>query len=401
MQRSESKTKPRKSEPPRRWAVALIALLSIVGLGVSTELTLIHYRTHTDPTFRSVCAVSESINCETVAQSPYSVFLGVPVSVWGLLGYGLMATLALWGASRRRLHPGWPRGGLLTMAAVFLGVSAALGTISVTKIDAICLFCFSSYGINAAVLVLAWLAAARTETGSLGAVWQDLRTAASKPLWPILLGLATVGVAAAMIAFYPTYWHHVGWSDLPALPKGATADGLHWIGARKPTLVIEEFSDYECPHCRRAHKHIRAMAARYPNKARLIHRHFPLDNACNPIIPTAFHERACEFAIAAECAGEQGRFWEMNDALFSVQDTVKAKDVDVYRLCVQLGLDASQFKRCLSGEQAKAKLATDITEGTKREIQGTPTFFIDDHPFAGAVPDELFETRLGTAAPSP
>jgi protein-disulfide isomerase/uncharacterized membrane protein len=372
-----------------------MALLAFVGLAVSAELTHIHYRTHTDPTFRSVCAVSAKVNCETVAQSPYSVFLGVPVSVWGLLGYSVLALLSLWGLSAKRLHRGWPRGALLALTAVFCLVSAILGTISVTKIDSICLFCFSTYGINAALLVLAFLAAARTESGPLMAVMGDLRAAAQRPVGPALLCLAGLCSVAALLIAYPQYFHNVGWNDLPRLVSGSTEEGHHWIGATKPKLIIEEFSDYECPHCRKAHKQVRDLSARYRDQVRLMHRHFPLDNACNPIIPTPFHERACEFALAAECAAEQGKFWEMNDALFSVQEAIKAKDVDIRRLCVQIGLDSPRFNTCLESGAMKGKVASDIADGSAHGLSGTPTFYINDEPFVGFVPQEILEARLG------
>ena len=92
------------------------ALLSLWGLWIAVELTQIHYMTHTDPNFHAVCALSEGVNCETVALSPYSVFMGLPVSVWGIYGYLFMAALSLWGMSKWRLHSAWPLGGMTLLS---------------------------------------------------------------------------------------------------------------------------------------------------------------------------------------------------------------------------------------------------------------------------------------------
>ena len=62
------------------------------------------------------------------------------------------------------------------------------------------------------------------------------------------------------------------------------AHGWHWIGATKPTVTIYEFSDYQCPHCLRGHEQMRKLLAQYPDKLRLVHRHYPLDHQCNPAI---------------------------------------------------------------------------------------------------------------------
>ena len=84
----------------------------------------------------------------------------------------------------------------------------------------------------------------------------------------------TLGV---LYGFVPSYWKTPGWSDLPTLASGNDERGHHWIGAADPRLTIVEFSDYECPHCRAAHKAIRVLAARHPEQIRLVHRHLPLD----------------------------------------------------------------------------------------------------------------------------
>jgi len=378
--------------------VTLVFLgLCLLGIVVSVELTRIHLFVHTDPEYHSVCAVSDEVNCETVAISPYSVFAGLPVSLWGVAGYLIMGILAAWSLSRRGLHPTWPLGLLALLTVFSAAVSAFLAYISATRIDSLCLFCTASYVVNAALLVLCVVAVRRRARPVRVLIIDDLRALLARPLIAALLVAGGAGAVGATVALVPAYWRSPGWLDLPALDYGVDHRGHHWIGARKPKLTIVEFSDYECPHCRSAHKTVRMLAAEYPEQIRLVHRHLPLDMACHPRLKRPFHQRACEFAVAAECAGLQGRFWEMNDALFSIQETVRTEDVDPVDLAVRLGLNRLDFKRCLDRRATADRVAADVEAALERKLRGTPSFLIDDELFVGRIPEAEIERLLRQA----
>lgn len=387
-----------EAAPGGRLLLVAVAALCAVGLGVSVELTRIHYLTHTDPGFHSVCAVSETVNCETVAESAFSTLLGLPISVWGLLAYAAMAALALWGLHPRRRAPTWPRGALLVLIAAALAGSCVLAYLSFFRIDAMCLFCMALYAVNAALAGIGVALVVRSRRNPIALVADDLRAAIAKPLEVIaLVAVAGAAVTAAEL-LVPAYWIHLGWRELPELPTGVERDGGHWIGAERPLVTVVEFSDYECPHCRRAHRNIRQMAAKHPDAVRLVHRHQPLDSACNRAVKHAFHERACELSIAAECAGAQGRFWAMNDALFSLQDEVPAAKIDLGRVAVEIGLDRSRFLACLEAKETLPRVREDIAEAERRRVTGTPTFFIGAQPYPGGFPEEILAAAVRGAA---
>lgn len=392
---SSAEDRGANGSPPRRLLRSFL-LLCVLGVAVSIELTRIHVFVHTDPSYHSVCALSEGVNCETVAASPYSVFAGLPVSVWGIAGYVVMGVLALWAHGKRRLHAAWPLGILVMLAAFSAVTSAILGFVSATRISSLCLFCMASYAINAGLLALGLVAWRRTRLRWTELLWNDLRALATRPA--LLAALVFVGAATlvGMRVFVPSYWRTPGWSHLAKLASGEDG-GLHWIGARSPKVTVVELSDYECPHCRAAHEAMRILAAKHPDQIRLVHRHLPLDMACNPGVRRPFHGRACLFAEAAECAGLQGRFWEMNDALFSVQETVKAKDVDPVELAVRIGLNRSDFKRCLESHATAERVAADVREGLARNLKGTPSFLVGERLFMGRIPEEELAQLLGAA----
>ena len=380
-----------------RIPLLLVLVLALIGVGVSIELSRIHYFTHTDPVYKSVCAVNETVNCETVARSPYSVFFGAPVSAWGIFGYVLIAAFAVWGLNRRRLHPLWPFGVLTGLIGAALVASSFLAYISFTRIDSVCLFCTTLYLINLILLgtIIGW--AIRQRLNPIKAIGADARAVFSKPLIVLSLLVLVGGSATAVATAIPPYWYHARWHDLPKLPTGVDEQGHHWIGAKKPLITIVEFSDYECPFCRRAHKETRLLAGKYPDAVRLVHRHLPLDKACNKDIKRQFHKRACEFSKAAECAGNQHAFWDMNDALFSVQDSVHTEDVDLEALAVELGLDRSQFKACMAADGTPKQVLKDIEASRKLDIKGTPTYFIGPREFPGGIPDIVIENAVKRA----
>lgn len=371
-----------------------VIFLCLLGIGVSIELTRIHIFVHTDSTYHSICAMSEGVNCETVAISPYSIFGGLPVSIWGIGGYAIMCLLALSALSRKRLHLTWPWGFLAVLASLFAAISAALAFISITRIDSICLFCTASYSINAMLLVLCIIVVKRLQLPVLQLLVRDINALLSRPRLSVPLGIAGIGTIVLLQAFVPPYWESLGWTELPRLASGTDTAGHHWIGASNPRLTIVEFSDYQCPHCRAAHKDIRLRAAQHADEIRVVHRHLPLDMACHPKLRRPFHARACLFAEAAECAALQGQFWEMNDALFSIQETVKTEKVDPLELAVRLGLNRSEFKQCLESHATADRVTNDLSDAMSANLSGTPSFLIGEQLFMGRIPEPELQRLL-------
>lgn len=377
-----------------RRTAAVILILAVFGLAVSIKLTEIHHSTHTDENYKSMCAVNDEVNCETVARSPYSVFLGAPVSTWGIFGYLLIGAFAGWRFFRKQLHDRWPLGILTALTGAAACASFILGYISFTKIDSLCLFCMTSYFINAVMLTIMTVVLIKRGINPIQAFAEDLSALLRKPLVFASIAVPATAAAFALMFVFPPYWQRPGWADLPQLKTGVTDKGVHWIGAENPILNIIEFSDYQCPFCRHAHRDIRLIAGKFPDEVRLLHRHFPLDHTCNKDMKSAAHEFACKFSKAAACAAEQGFFWEMNDALFSVQDAIKAADVNVERLAVELGLDRSMFVSCMKKKGTPKSIRDDIAEGDRLHLAATPTFFINGQSYEGGVPEKTVSKIL-------
>jgi protein-disulfide isomerase len=149
-------------------------------------------------------------------------------------------------------------------------------------------------------------------------------------------------------------------------------------GPAKAPVTIVAFSDYQCPYCSRAEVTIDEVLKRYGDKVRLVYRHYPLK----------FHHNAEHAAMAAECAGEQGKFWDMHRAMFSNQQ--KLSPADLVATAEGLGLEKDAFKTCLDSGRHRAGVQKDFEDGQNYGVTGTPTFFINGIPIVGARPLDSF-----------
>jgi protein-disulfide isomerase len=150
-------------------------------------------------------------------------------------------------------------------------------------------------------------------------------------------------------------------------------------GPEGAKVTIVEFSDFQCPFCSRAIGTVDQVMEQYAGKVRLVFRQFPLD----------FHDKAPKAAQAALCANEQGKFWEMHDAMFKNQGKLDPEDLKATAL--GLGVDATKFNECLDSNRMKKAVDDDTEAGKKVGVNGTPAFFINGTMLSGAQPLEAFK----------
>ncbi len=147
-------------------------------------------------------------------------------------------------------------------------------------------------------------------------------------------------------------------------------------------VTIIEFSDYECPFCGRFFEQtLPELNEAYikTGKVKLIYRDFPLD----------IHPNAQKAAEAAECAGEQGKYYEMHDKLFENQNALDVGSLKKY--AKDIGLNTDEFNKCLDSGKMSDEVSQDFIDGQSYGVTGTPTFFINGKPLLGAQPFSEFE----------
>jgi protein-disulfide isomerase len=140
----------------------------------------------------------------------------------------------------------------------------------------------------------------------------------------------------------------------------------HVLGPEHAPVVVVEYGDFQCPTCKQAAPAARMLLERYANRVRLVFRHFPLEEA---------HPQALAAAEAAECAAEQGRFWEMHDLLFANQDRLLPKHLRGY--AERLTLDLAQFTAEMEDHVYLQRVREHQDSGRRSRVRGTPGFFVN------------------------
>lgn len=375
----------------RGWRIAFLVLCT-AGIALSADLLRLHVNVHTDPHYHSYCAMSERVNCETVAASDHAVVLFLPLAVWGLLGYLMMGGLAIWSLRARQRSESWPFGYLLCLSLFSTIASLALFLLSHFAIHSLCIVCMATYLVNILLLAVSAIELRRIKHGLLSATTSDLRETLKQPVPPLVYFGGFSGVVLLLSLAMPTYWIVEKEAGPGGLTVGHTSQGHPWIGAKSPVLEIVEYSDYQCPYCSRAHSTLRKLVAKHADRVRLVHRNYPLDQACNPSVKRPFHVYACSYALLAQCADQQDKFWTASDFLFSNgrrHDPVSAEE-----FASAIGLDESVLMTCLESPTAKKAVAIDLAAGLKLNIRGTPTFVVDGKSYPGHLPPEVIDEAL-------
>ncbi|HEV8582603.1 MAG TPA: thioredoxin domain-containing protein [Thermoanaerobaculia bacterium] len=166
-------------------------------------------------------------------------------------------------------------------------------------------------------------------------------------------------------------------------------------GPANAPVTIVEFSDFQCPFCSRLTPTMKQVEEKYGDKIRVVFRQYPLP----------FHQNAQKAAEASLCAADQGKFWEMHDAMFANQQALAVEQLKAK--AAELGLNADQFNSCLDSSKHAATIQADMKEGSAAGVNGTPAMFINGRFISGAVPleqitsvidDELRRKGVKTAA---
>jgi protein-disulfide isomerase len=188
--------------------------------------------------------------------------------------------------------------------------------------------------------------------------------------------------------------------ELPKAPLSIA--GAAMLGRADAPLTLVEFSDFQCPFClRHVQQTFDKIKASYVDtgKVRYVFRHFPIQS---------LHPQAWTGARAADCAGQQGKFWEFHRTLFANPKRMSETDVEGYARAEKL--DVTAFKNCIANPDVTAKIRKDLEEGSRAGVTGTPMFFVGSiengkvkvaKRLNGAVSFELFQQIIDPLLASP
>lgn len=386
----------------------LIRILSLIGVWLSS-LSLYEYLSiKSGIEGLSVCKIGQSFDCGAVAQSEWSMFWGLPLASWGITYYFaifLFGILAL----KKDLIAKQTVANVCLILSTFASIfSIYLFGISYFMIGKLCPLCIGMYLVNFStfglslwfIRPLSFITAFSLGIKSffrVGLMFLGIKCSSREAILSRggIVIVCTLLFATTVIEDYISGTmilpkveinkDFVNWQsksqELIDIKIGNLIDGDFSIGRADAPIQIVEFSDYQCPACRRMYATLKSLMEEYKGNIHLISKNFPLDNYCNSIITKKFHEHACYAANIARCAGEQGKFWEMSDYInnlssFDKEPATLVRD-EIDRGGSVLGLDTNALKECVKSERHLQKIKQDIEEGLRLSINATPALWVN------------------------
>ena len=417
--------------------LALMVLLSFGGCVINMNLTRKHTSKAVGPEWFATGCTPESkpaYDCDAVIQTKWAVFSlktfsfvepdestgaqpGVPVA---LMGWFYFIGLAVWFTAigrpsheRRFWH-------LVPTVTVIAGCasSAFFAYLLLARMDVKCFWCMVSHGINFLLLV-GTLAVWPRRPAALPAACEveteqeppDIQVPPTSPCHPhpgwrlvFVTGLCTL---CFMYAAYSRalgdrhrYEAEVYRAQLEEIAEDTTTL-LAQFQAQEPVkiklrkddprrgegealLQMVVFSDFRCPACRQLAGDIEEkINPAFDNLLRVVWKHYPMCQECNPYLRRTLHPKSCEAAYAAEAARLQGgndAFWKAHDFLFAQTKLFKSKEIDWGKVAEELELDPERFCADMRSAAVKQRVVEDVEQGYAFKLRATPSIFLSGRP---------------------
>ena len=381
----------------------ICVLLSVAGLALCTYLGFLHIALLRGELMGgAACGGAGSVfNCHAVTAGRMGSALGMPLWVWGLIGY--LAALNL--ASFAWLFPDWTNSALTLLTGlslVFVGIDAVLFTLMVTQIRYLCLFCLLTYLVNLSLLIVSkraltqpWSQVLGRMGGAVASLLPSMQRPATWLFW-IMMGL---GVSGSVGLYAATSFVSQGSPGMvhkqirefvshePRVYPEISSDPS--MGPSNAPIQIVEFSDFFCPVCQRASKFNTIILASHRQDVRFVFKQFPLDMSCNETLQRMVHPGACTVAAAAECANLQGKFWPLHDRIFEEGQHYNPKMLE--QDAAQLGLEVPRFQSCMASGEGIDAVKRDVAEGKRIGVSSTPTYVVNGLKVSGVMTPAMFE----------
>lgn len=384
-----------KNNANKNFYLTLALLSTFITLGIHIYLTKHFY----DLKFgtgegNSICNINATFNCDTVTASKYASFLGTPIALWGLVtNLVLFWVLAITRFDLVHDRARVSRYGFLLSCVVMLG-SIVMGGISATALGTYCIFCMTAYALSLLTFFGAWKGSEGLERASIA---RDVQSLSGQDRWLsfFLVGIPVVSLLANGVinSQFSDITNLVqssvaSWSVAPQQTFDPNQGLVLKNGTGTPTMILVEFADFRCPHCKAAAPTLHTFVNTHAN-TELIYKPFPLDGTCNTALKGNGGDGiSCGLAFAVFCAEKIAKKgWAAHDFLFENQmDIADAHNLDknIADIAKNLGIKEDELKSCISSTEIVEQVRKMAEEGGTAKIEGTPSIFVNGKFLNGA-----------------
>ena len=372
----------------------MILFFSVIGFITTVKLTMIYidsnFNAYALPSF---CSISEFIDCDGVAQTTHSQFLGIPLALWGMSLYIFMVFLLFVDKLKKIKILSFlevfknPFAYISALGLVSFFISMILAIVSVYEIKKICILCVFTYILNLLIAI--------TATDFKVGFFNNFKTSAIdfiealKVKKYLISFIALIILASSFLAytslsyvFTPQVKRYNSIKSFANMKTNPFKVSGNVLGDKDAKLVVEIYTDYRCPICYTDNLMI-YRAAQELAGMQVIHHNLPLDIECNKNLKFPLHEGACMMAKYSIAAQNQDRLWDMNSELFEKQP--KTED-DILKMSKKMGFDTIKLKEDANSFDTTEKLNKDIDSASEMGIIGTPTIVINGKITTGIKP---------------
>lgn len=397
-------------------------------MAISTKLLIDHELVHAGLSVESwFCKISQHFDCSAVATSSYSEVFGIPVASYGMLFYFGAFLYSVFALRFFRDDDSTIRDVFVALGIVSLFPTLYFFSICLFVLKIFCAWCSALYCINIFLCGIALFgrtaagnpASSKNGSRNSGIAQQFLR-GISAIAQHFFLGcipskenrmrtcfVCTLIVYAVLTHFTATVlaskyaidgqiqllWNQwkIGVVVEPPLYGKENALTRDFVtGPDQAPITVIEFSDFGCPHCRRAADELKKTMKSFPGQVRLVFKNFPLDSSCNPRVQIPLHVTSCQAAQFARCVGmlDEELFWKASDELFLTEDHSERSLNDIWQA---LGLPEKDLATCMSDPRILDAVKRDVQDGITLGIEATPTVFVNGRHVRGFNSEALGE----------
>jgi protein-disulfide isomerase/uncharacterized membrane protein len=370
-----------------------------IGLIVSTYLLLHHFSLMAGKPFTTdLCSVIFGKGCNNAAMSSLSTFLHIPVGGWGMIYLVMVGCFILFSQVLVRSEEDemiqiafW-----ISLAGILFSAFYLLTMILYPML--FCPFCTVFHVLNFLlffmILRIARLSPAKLAAGLRAGINHVLL---AKPmgegfirwkwiayLFPLVLGLVIyqwsqiegLSVTNKKLAAYDPLAELEKYESREFRDINVTPDDP-LLGPADAPVTMVVFSDLQCPVCGMFAANFTDLITFNKGKLNIRFKHFPISTACNPLTKQDLHPMACQAAKAAEAARLQGKFWAYHDSIYIHKELEKGDESMLVEVARSVGLDMDRFQADRNSPACAQKITSDVTEGMRLKLDGTPTAFLN------------------------
>ena len=418
-----------------------IQILTLIGFALTIKLAMIYYVANYEKyALSSFCSINDFIDCDGAARSTVSQFWGIPLAYWGMLFYITVFFLTIVDKLKNLKFLKFlevfknPMAYIAALGTVAFAVSMVLAGLSLFKIHKLCILCVLTYCID---LIIALVASSGKLKENINKVKTGVITSIKGPKkYPKVIAVLILGLCfypktlmglLLLVPFLFTYsefkttfidfidgakkytktfivlvilavsflcYSGITYNFVPHIKKQKSILKYrdikfnpyrvkgNLLGAEKPDVVIELYSDYVCPLCYINNIMLHQAAKEFKN-IQIVHHNYPFDKDCNPYVSLSMHPNACFMSKGAIAAKKQGNYWEMISLLYENQPKTME---DMVKLAEQLGFNKDKFIADFNSEETAKELQDEINKASEINIDATPTMYINGDQVLGVKP---------------